>query len=256
MIKTSIWRSKKFRQLDNMKAQMCYLMLHTIETGNSAGCFRLMPAVAAGFLGNGIDPDEAEALILELQGVDLIRWDEEEEIVQIVGFYDLSPPSSRPQLAGPVTILDGLPDCSPVWGAKAELAIAIWGKARNFGPGGADAAEAFNWQARKYLLGNPEAETLFNSLDSDDRRALSSALSIDHPSLTEADGDGDGEADGDGDQTISIRKREKEKGAKPKASRKAASPPADSGRRPGQKDASPADGTRNSPIARAARGEL
>lgn len=115
----SIWKSKRFRQLETDLSRLTYLYLHTTSYGNSAGAFVLPPEMTA--LDLKVSPDTVRGAYLELAQVNLIRYDPDEELLQIANFFRFNPISSRKHLAGPTRILDALPE-SPVRAiAVAEL---------------------------------------------------------------------------------------------------------------------------------------
>lgn len=119
MISSSIWRSKKFRKLRSDSARLAYFFLHSHEGGNSLGAFHMPPEQAA--LGMKRDAEDLIEAYAELQGVNLIRYDEEEELLYIVGFVTHSPPQSYKHLSGLNRIFKGLPE-GPI---KSEIAAEI-----------------------------------------------------------------------------------------------------------------------------------
>lgn len=119
MIFSSLWRSKKFRRLETDGARLVYFYLHTHEGGNSLGAFHLSHEVAA--IGMKRPAADVLAAYQELQSVGLIRYDEGEEIVQIVDFLDHSPPSSYKHLAALSKIFDPMGEGA----LKSALALEI-----------------------------------------------------------------------------------------------------------------------------------
>jgi len=124
IISSSIWRSKRFRQLGSDLARMTYLYLHTTVHGNSAGAFVLPPEMAA--LELKVPAADVRAVFIELAEARLIRYDPEEELIQIVNFFRFNAISSRKHLAGPVRIIQALPH-SPVRDYAAfDLILAMF----------------------------------------------------------------------------------------------------------------------------------
>lgn len=132
IIQSSIWRSKRFRELSSDLARLTYIYLHTTKHGNSIGTFEMPPELAA--LDMRRPSDEVREGLDELARVKLIRHDPEEELVQIVNFMRFNSPSSRKQLAGPLKIVrDALP-ASPVRDACAcDLVVAMYDRAQTWG---------------------------------------------------------------------------------------------------------------------------
>jgi len=124
IISSSIWRSKRFRQLTTDLARLTYLYLHTTTHGNSAGAFVLPPEMAA--LELKVPSEDVRASFIELAECRLIRYDPEEELIQIVNFFRFNSISSRKHLAGPVRIIQALPQ-SPVRDCAAcDLIMAMF----------------------------------------------------------------------------------------------------------------------------------
>lgn len=129
-ISSSIMRSKKFRKVQDDRAQLIYLMLHISESGNSIGCFHMPPDKLAIELRKPIEG--IEDAYQRLQSVGLIRYDDEEELVQIVGFIAHTPPSSFKHLSGINTVFNATPSC-PLKDALAhEIADALEEKAEGW----------------------------------------------------------------------------------------------------------------------------
>lgn len=124
IISSSIWRSKRFRQLHNDLARLVYLYLHTTTHGNSAGAFVLPPEMAA--LELKVPAEGVRAAFVNLAEARLIRYDPEEELIQIINFFRFNAISSRKHLQGPVRIIQALP-YSPVRDCAAcDLVLAIF----------------------------------------------------------------------------------------------------------------------------------
>jgi len=123
MIATSIWRSRKFRALENDAARMTYLYLHTSKHGNSAGAFIMPPELAA--LELPFNSAQAGDALANLSDVGLIRRDEDEEMVQIVDFFRVNVISSIKHAAGPVSVLEALPHSHLVQYVAADITLAM-----------------------------------------------------------------------------------------------------------------------------------
>lgn len=152
IISSSVWRSKRFRQLNSDLARLTYIYLHTTSHGNSAGAFIVSPEIAALELKR--DGADVRTAFEELAEVKLIRYDPEEELVQIVNFFKFNSPTSRKHLAGPLRIItDALP-ASPVRDAAAiELILSMYDRASGW---------ANNVEAKGVFL--QEAATLVKSM--------------------------------------------------------------------------------------------
>lgn len=128
MIASSIWRSKRFRQLETDLGRLSYIYLHTTTHGNSVGAFMMPPEMAAVEMRR--DPVEVKRGFQELAHVGLIRHDPDEELVQITNFFRFNSPSSRKQLAGPIKIVrDILPQSHVRDCTACDLAIAMYERA-------------------------------------------------------------------------------------------------------------------------------
>jgi antitoxin component of RelBE/YafQ-DinJ toxin-antitoxin module len=124
IISSSIWRSKRFRLLSSDLARLTYLYLHTTTHGNSAGAFVLPPEMAA--LELKVPSEDVRAAFVALDEVRLIRYDQDEEMIQILDFFRFNSISSRKHLQGPVRIIKSLP-ASPVRDfAACDLIMAIF----------------------------------------------------------------------------------------------------------------------------------
>lgn len=90
---TAIWQSRKFRGLkNNDRARLLYMYLHTCPQVNSVGCFTLPIGYVVTDL--GWSEVEASECLKDLKGVELIDWDEGEEMIRICGFIDHDPPTN------------------------------------------------------------------------------------------------------------------------------------------------------------------
>lgn len=174
IIQSSIWRSKRFRELSSDLARLTYIYLHTTKHGNSIGTFEMPPELAA--LDMRRDADEVREGLAELARVKLIRHDPEEELVQIVNFFRFNSPSSRKQLAGPLKIVrDALPS-SPVRDACAcDLVVAMYQRAQTWGAD-VEARAAFLHEAAQ-LVHDLELKSLLASQEIGLSEALLIALS-------------------------------------------------------------------------------
>lgn len=194
MISTRVWRSTKFSALEGPTARLVYLYLHTSQNANSAGCFMCVPEIIAKDV--RCTADEAIAALDDLERVGLIRRDADEHLVQITNFFMINSPTSRKQLAGPMFILDELPRVPVVKCARAELAIDIYQRAKNWN---ADV------EARGVFM--QTAADLLADIDADiqHRIGLSIALSIELSEAlliglsTKGEGNGHGKLEDHGD---------------------------------------------------------
>ena len=152
IISSSVWRSKRFRQLESDLACLTYIYLHTTTHGNSAGAFIVSPEIAA--LEMKRDPVQVRAAFEELAEVKLIRYDPEEELVQIINFFKFNSPTSRKHLAGPLRIINDALPSSPVRDAAAvELVLSMHERASGW---------ANNVEAKGVFL--QEAATIIKTL--------------------------------------------------------------------------------------------
>jgi len=117
--------------LKNDLSRLAYIYLHTSPHGNSVGAFICPPELAA--LDVRRKSSEIRKSFQELNSSGLIRYDEGEELVQIVGFLDANPPTSRKHLAGPKRALESLPQCPLKLLVAADLAISIYKRAKTWG---------------------------------------------------------------------------------------------------------------------------
>lgn len=76
------------------------------------------------------DPVQVRAAFEELAEVKLIRYDPDEELVQIINFFKYNSPTSRKHLAGPLRIINEALPSSPVRDAAAvELVLSMYERA-------------------------------------------------------------------------------------------------------------------------------
>lgn len=126
-ISSSITRSKKFRKLDDDRAQLVYLLLHISESGNSIGCFHMPPDRLAIEIRKPIEHiEDAYQRLIE---IGLIRYEYEEEFIQIVGFMAHTPPSSFKHLAGVEKLFRNVPKGNLKDQLANEIADALIEKA-------------------------------------------------------------------------------------------------------------------------------
>lgn len=175
MIGSRVWRSKKFRDLGGTDSKLLYLYLHSCSHGNSAGCFHISPTLIAAETGI----ENVESCLQDLARVGLILRDPSEDLVQIRSFFAFNMPSSRKQLAGPLTILEGLPRGDLRDAVCAELALAVHEKATGF-PKDHDAYGVFMHHAADLMKqgGIKAIETGLVEVDDDLRITLSETLLI------------------------------------------------------------------------------
>lgn len=176
VIGSRVWRSSKFRNLHSIEARLLYLYLHTSAHGNSAGCFHISPTLIAAETGI----TDVEGSLSDLECVGLIRRDSTEDLVQIAAFFTFNMPSSRKQLAGPLSVIAALPKGPVLNCACAELAIGLFLKAEEWDVK-VEARGAFLHEAAT-LLKNGGKEAIISGVvevDNDLKIALSKDLLID-----------------------------------------------------------------------------
>lgn len=109
-ISPTIWRSRKFKALDdNDDARLFYLYLHTCPHGNSVGCFWLPRGYIQADL--GWSDTRIDTCIRALCKGVLIRWNDAENVVQIVDFLAHSPIHNDKHAVGSARLALQLPDC-------------------------------------------------------------------------------------------------------------------------------------------------
>lgn len=109
-IYTSIWKSKKFRNLDSDDARYFYFYLHTCPHVNSVGCFVLPIGYATADL--RWPEDKVRKAIESLCEVSLIGFHWSEGVVRIVGFLRHDPFTNAKHAAGAIKAALDVPDCS------------------------------------------------------------------------------------------------------------------------------------------------
>lgn len=132
-ISSSIWRSKRWRKIaptlegDKAKARLvknAYFYLHTSVHGNSIGAYVIPPELAALDMQ---EPVEDIAMAYRtMQEVGLARYDEEEGLAQVVGFFEFNGFTSRKHLAGSLKIFHSLPSCHLKDVVAADIVLAIY----------------------------------------------------------------------------------------------------------------------------------
>ena len=132
-ISSSIWRSKRWRKIapsldgDKAKSRLvksAYFYLHTSVHGNSIGAYVIPPELAALDMQEPVD-EIADAYRV-MQDVGLIRYDEEEGLAQVVGFFEFNGFTSRKHLAGSLKIFHSLPSCHLKDVIAADIVLAIF----------------------------------------------------------------------------------------------------------------------------------
>lgn len=108
-ISTSIWQSKKFMGLKSDDLRMFYLYLHTCPHVNSIGCFRLpVGYVMADLKWSDRATNSAIDALCKAQ---LVRWDNQEQIILISNFLAESPITNIKHGAGACKLALSLPEC-------------------------------------------------------------------------------------------------------------------------------------------------
>jgi hypothetical protein len=130
MVASSVWRSRKFRALTSDAARLAYFYLHTTTHGNSAGVFVLPPEMAA--VEMRVPAESVRSSFAELNAAGLIRYDPEEELVQITNFFRFNVITSRKHLAGPLRMVRSMPHCWVKQAAACDLVVAIHDRARGW----------------------------------------------------------------------------------------------------------------------------
>lgn len=213
IISSRVWRSEKFRSLTSETARICYLYLHTCSHGNSTGCFHVSQTMIASEA--MIEASGVEAALLECENVGLIRYDETEDLVQICNFFRHNTPASRKQLAGPIAMLENLPAGRLLDACKAELAIALHGRASAW-ERNVEARPVFMDTASRLMKsgGKRAVESGEIDLEIDHAIDLSEALLIDLAIVKETITDHDhGTITTDDHGTITVRSPDTETGA-------------------------------------------
>jgi len=100
-IKTSVWKSKKFKSVSIALSKVLYLYLHTNTHGNSIGCYWLSKEYAISDLAlSDVSIEAIDRAIEELSKSNLIKWDEDEEIIYLCDFLLHSPITNRKHAIG------------------------------------------------------------------------------------------------------------------------------------------------------------
>lgn len=161
MVASSVWRSKKFRALATDSARLTYFYLHTTTHGNSAGVFVLPPEMAA--VEMRVGADVIRESFAELNQVGLIRYDQDEELIQITNFFRFNVITSRKHLAGPLRMIRSMPQCWVRQAAASDLVVAIHDRARSWdktvdarGPFMHEAANLIKEMDLKEVICSPE----------------------------------------------------------------------------------------------------
>ncbi|WP_417724585.1 hypothetical protein [Salipiger sp.] len=154
IISTSIWGSRRFRGLPCELARLVYLYLHTNRHGTSIGAYRLPIAYIATDL--RVPEDRANIALAAVVHASLARYDELEEVVSIIGWWDHNPITNRKHLQGAIRAQRELPRTSPAGVVSAvEIAGSALAVARRWATdekGRRAAAEALE-MCREMLLG-------------------------------------------------------------------------------------------------------
>jgi len=108
-IYTSVWRSRKFRNLPNEGARHLYLYLHTCPHSNMIGCYVLPTEYALSDL--RWQKDAYLEAIDSLCRADLIGFDAAEEVVRIVDFISHDPFTNERHAIGAIKIAYKVPNC-------------------------------------------------------------------------------------------------------------------------------------------------
>lgn len=149
IISSTLWRSKRFRALSSLQVKTVYIYLHTSPHGNSAGAFILPPELAA--LDLNAPAEEVREAFEELRDVGLIRYDPDEQIVQIVGFFRFNSVKSRKHLAGPMRVIREVLPASPARDAAAcEMVVDMVERARQW-DADVDARAVFMSEAKRLI---------------------------------------------------------------------------------------------------------
>lgn len=119
-IRTTIWRSRRFRALSTDDARLFYFYLHTCPHANSLGCFVLPEGYAMADL--GWSADRVREAIDSLSEAGLIAFNRDENVVRIVGFLRQDAPTNEKHVRGILKMADGVPDCPEKLAAFQELA--------------------------------------------------------------------------------------------------------------------------------------
>jgi len=130
-IATTLWRSKRWRKVADPFHRLVYMYLHTSPHGNSVGAFVVPPELAA--LDMKADSSLVSEAYIKLQEVGLIRYDDSEELVQIVGFFQYNSFTSRKHSAGSMKVFFSLPDCPLKERVAVDIAVSMYQRAMTWG---------------------------------------------------------------------------------------------------------------------------
>jgi hypothetical protein len=132
-LSTSLWRSKRWRKiapkLEGDKAMSrlvknTYFYMHTSPHGNSIGAYVVPPELASFDMQE--PADEIAKAYQVMCDVGLIRYDEEEGLAQIIGFFDFNAFTSRKHLAGSLKVFHSLPSCDLKDLIAADIVVCIF----------------------------------------------------------------------------------------------------------------------------------
>lgn len=104
MISTTLMGSRRFRALPDDTHRLAYISIHLSPLCDFMGVFRYAPIFLCADL-PGISPDQAEAILAELDRVGLIEFDAAETFLRIVGFH-----AAVPNIQNPDTVKKRLAD--------------------------------------------------------------------------------------------------------------------------------------------------
>ena len=105
-IHTTTWQDKKFRQLSE-SAKMLYIAMLTAPNSNMIGLYEWPVAYALHDLGDW-DRDKFFSCLAEIEGLDMARYDAENEVVFIHNFLKHNPLTSIKQVVGGAKYLKAL----------------------------------------------------------------------------------------------------------------------------------------------------
>lgn len=108
-IKTTIWKSKKFKSVPDDSARLLYFYLHTCMHVNSIGCYDLPVGYIHADTKWPIESIERD--VIALSEARLIDYSEAQEVVRIIDFLEHSPITNAKHFAGSAKLALALPDC-------------------------------------------------------------------------------------------------------------------------------------------------
>lgn len=123
-LSTSLWGSRKYRKLATVQPKFMYVYLHSSPHVNSIGCYRLPIGYIAADLGWSIE--QINEALLELAAVELIEWNQDEQIVRIIDFIRHDPPTNVKHAAAMAKDAFALTDCREKMRALEELLEQKW----------------------------------------------------------------------------------------------------------------------------------